>query len=330
MRSPRSETNEQVSQVQRWRPVSPGIRKRFRHRKNVFLDRQPKLLILAYHRILPKVSFNPLGTILSTAVFEAQLERLAETYSIVSLKDAMQQQRPKQTEVVLTFDDGYEDCYRITFGILRKKGLLGTFNVAADFIDSGKPLWDWEIMTRLCGSVEMAEIKVGDVRLSKSPAESPLSFASRVIEFLKGADLPTLDHVLEDLRGRSQEVYEPDGHTRCMNSEELQALCRGGMEVGAHGATHRSLSHLPLNEAIDEIVRSKCTIEKHTQRLCMHFAFPFGSKHDYNKALINAVRGAGFQSCLLNVHGYNHLLQRNFALKRIIMGKRTDLRYMFG
>lgn len=103
-----------------------------------------------------------------------------------------------------------------------------------------------------------------------------------------------------------------------------------GIEVGSHGASHRSLASIPFEEAADEIKRSKELIEQGIGSPCRHFAFPFGSRNDYNEKLIDYVREAGFISSLTNIHGYNCLPADPFRLKRIIMEEATSINCLLG
>ena len=307
------------------------IRRRVNHSKNLLLDPYPKLVVLLYHRILPSARFDPFDAIVSVKVFEAQLEHLMRRYPIVSLTDAIQQKAtPREIRVAITFDDGYEDNYEVAFPILQDKGISATFFVPTDFIGSGNPMWDWEVMVRLCSARRVDEIRVGETLLSRLTGESNVSFAFRVIQQLRAAELPSMYQVLNELRKSDNGRDDPENLGKCMQWEHLRELIKGGMEVGAHAASHRTLALLPRAEAISEIAKSKQTIERQTNCPCKHFAFPFGGKGDYNETLVNAVRSAGFMTCLLGVHGYNRSSQDGFCLKRIVVTENTDLRHLLG
>jgi peptidoglycan/xylan/chitin deacetylase (PgdA/CDA1 family) len=307
-----------------------GIRRRIRHWKNSIIDRKPKLLILVYHRIMPTVSFNPLHTIVSVRTFEAQLEAVAERYSILPLRDVIQQKaKPTRDQVVITFDDGYRDNYQFAFPILKKRGIPATFFVVTGAVNTGMPLWDWELVTRLCTSKDINEVELRDVVLRRKTKESCQSFAKRAIEHLKSASLDELQQVQARLRGHSAYV-DPSELTSCLTWEELRTMSKSRMEIGAHGVTHRSLPGLAHAEALHEILRSKQTIEENTFEHCRHFAFPFGSRLDYNEALLRTVKEAGFQTCMLNVSGYNNNNGQGFCFKRTKMSEFTDVRHLLG
>lgn len=158
-----------------------------------------------------------------------------------------------------------------------------------------------------------------------------------VLPFLKNKKLPATFFLATEYIGQNKPLWdwEPIAKRynikdRCMTWNEVIDLSRNGMEIGAHSLSHRSLSKINFEEAIYEIKKSKKMIEDNIDKQCIHFAFPFGSKEDYSHQLIEVVRGAGFQSCLLNIHGYNHFKKDTFYLKRIIMEEYSDLRYLLG
>jgi len=304
-----------------------GLRGRIYHWKNRLTDLRPKLIILLYHRVQPEISFNPFNTIVSTNAFERQLDELAKRYNFVSLRDAVREQSTSvKTQIALTFDDGFEDNYQIVFPILKKRRLSATFFVTTDLIDTGLPQWDWEVVCRL-SSREINKVEAENVSLRRASDETSLLFAFHVIDYLKAADAKVLQQVLDDLREQSREVTLG---SKCMSWKQVRTLWNEGMEIGSHGTTHRSLARIDPAEAFEEIRRSKRVLDSQIKASCEHFAFPFGSRHDYSQTLIDAVRQSGFKTCLLNVHGYNHASQENFAFKRVIMTETTDLRYLLG
>lgn len=117
---------------------------------------------------------------------------------------------------------------------------------------------------------------------------------------------------------------------RFLTWENAKEMGGAGMEIGSHGVTHNSLAQMPQAQAEDEIAKSKKMIELNTGKPCRYFAFPFGSGSDYNKHLIDYVRYAGFDACLLNIHGYNHIQDDRYCFKRIIMEEATDVAHILG
>jgi len=312
-----------------------GARRRLRHWTNAWTDRRAKLLVVLYHRVLPEVLFNPFGATVSVATFRRQLETLARRFPVISLAQASAQCRAgvadAEVQIVLTFDDGYWDNYDIAFPLLQRMGLPAAFFVPTSYIESRRPLWDWDLVTLLAARPETDAVTAGPERLGRHPGESIIGFALRVIDRLRGAERCVIEEALASLNEALGSDPRPEEWRRgCMGWEEVAHLSRAGMEIGSHTCSHRSLLRLPLGEALDEIRQSKREIERRLNAPCAHFAFPFGSRTDQSPALIDEVRAAGFDTCLLNSHGYNHVAQDGSGWKRIIMTEETPLQSLLG
>jgi len=287
--------------------------------------------VLNYHRVLPEVPFNPFRTIVSVETFERQLEDLMQHYQVTSLQAGIVDHHQPETRVAITFDDGCRDNYDFAFSILRKKGLTATFCVVTDLVDQQLPMWDWEVMCRICGQSALEEIDAGSLRFRRSLNEDPESFAYRVIEQLKQSTRLELNRALGNLRAHtSKDIDTLLADSKSMSWEEARVLRENGMEIGAHGVSHRSLAQVPIADAILEITKSKREIENHLGVPCVHFAFPFGTVRDYNSALVGVVKESGFRTCMLAKHGLNIIAPNTFCLNRITIDEDTNVKYLLG
>lgn len=250
------------------------------HWKNLLTDRQAKILILAYHRILPAAADDPLHIVVRSATFTRHVEALSRRFPVISLADALEQcrtGRPKsKLQIVLTFDDGYRDNYEIVLPVLKNMGLPAVFFLTTDYVS---------------GNAEFSDPRVMDKKTGR------------------------LHNYVDD---------------RFINWDEAKRISDAGMEIGSHGVTHRSLTKMPAAQAREEIVKSKEIIERNLNKACRHFAFPFGSRSDYNHQLVGCVKAAGFETCLFNLHGYNHTQHDSFCFKRIIMEEATSTLHILG
>ena len=145
-------------------------------------------------------------------------------------------------------------------------------------------------------------------------------------DYIDGKALFSDRRVLDKNTGRPREFIED----RFITWDQARKMSEAGMEIGSHGVSHNSLAGMPADEARKEIFDSKITIEEKTGKAYIHFSFPFGSKADYNDELIRYVRGAGYKTCILNTHGYNHPGEDNFCFKRIIIGENTNINTLLG
>ena len=305
------------------------------HYKNALFDKEAKILVLTYHRVVPEAVYDPLYTAVRPDIFAGQLDRIAKRYPVISLTEAHRQciegRAKSNTQVVLSFDDGYRDIYENAFPVLKKKGLPAIIFIPTDCIDKNSPPWDRELVARIGYNRSINEIRAGGLNIIKRAAESRRSFVLRVLVASKYLHEPERREVIAFLKGKAPVskylFYEKD---LCMNWDEVKCMSGYGIEIGSHGVSHSSLSHIPLADAKREISESKAVIEQKTGRLCDHFAFPFGTLNDCNPELIDYVRNAGFKTCLLNIQGYNHIGKDVFCLKRTIVEEGTSPAHLLG
>lgn len=288
------------------------------------LDHRPKVLVLLYHRVLPEGAPHPLGTVMGVETFIRQVEAIARRYAVCTLHDVARGSRVRRghavTYAVFTFDDGYRDNYDIVFPLLRRKGIPATFFVPTDSIDAQRPPWDWELVNLISTWQDLRQVTVGEEILRRRTRESQVRFALRVFQRLRWASTEVQRRALDTVRKAAGETEPSARSDLCVTWEQLRTMRRGGMDIGSHAASHRSLVTMSLQEATEEIRRSKAHIEQELGDRCSHFSFPFGAKRDFNEALVSDVREAGYETCCLNIHGYNDLSVGGvLPLKRIVM-----------
>lgn len=101
----------------------------------------------------------------------------------------------------------------------------------------------------------------------------------------------------------------------------LRSLASSGIEVGAHGHTHRELDALPSAEAKNEIVRSKQELEEGLGRRVESFAYP----HGYHDATVrHFVIEAGFSSASAVKEASSSAYDDPFALSRFTIKADTS------
>ena len=78
---------------------------------------------------------------------------------------------------------------------------------------------------------------------------------------------------------------------RLLDWDQLRGLCRDGLEIGSHSATHPRLRNLPVEDVAREAARSKATIQRELERPVTAFAYPFG---DHDPAIRHLVGACGY------------------------------------
>jgi hypothetical protein len=108
---------------------------------------------------------------------------------------------------------------------------------------------------------------------------------------MKGLSVAERDRLLDALTERLGVAPEPaTGDYQFMDWQQARTLADAGFEVGAHSMNHAILSHIPLDEARQEILGSRAAVEAGTGRCCPVFCYPNGKPADYNDDVVDVCR----------------------------------------
>lgn len=98
-----------------------------------------------------------------------------------------------------------------------------------------------------------------------------------------------------------------------MDVVQVRDWLAAGHEIGAHTLTHPLLTHLPREQAREEIGACKRKLEDMFGRAVEHFCYPYG---DWSPAVRDCVAEAGFRTACTTEGGINTPATPPFALKR--------------
>jgi peptidoglycan/xylan/chitin deacetylase (PgdA/CDA1 family) len=90
---------------------------------------------------------------------------------------------------------------------------------------------------------------------------------------------------------------------RYMDWDELRACAKGGLTIGSHAYSHRSLGQMPLEDARNEARRSREKLEEELGQRVTSFAYPFGTHGDFNAATDRELMEAGYEVAFNSQHG---------------------------
>ena len=287
-----------------------------------------RLVILHYHRV-PEVP-DPLNPdLLDRPVFAMHMRALSEVFTVLPLSVALARLRDgtlPPRAVAITFDDGYADNFQVALPVLQHYRLPAAFFVAAGFLDGGcmfndlvveacrvAPTGRWQTGTAILGTVQVADV----------PARVEL--AGQIISRLKyrGADerLSAARELLHSAGGM------PPRHIM-MESDEVRALHRAGMEIGGHTQSHPILARLGSDEAEREIRAGKAALESLLGTRLAHFAYPNGKPGtDYLPRDVIAAQAAGFTSALTTVWASATRAADPFQIPRVGSWDRSRQRF---
>ncbi len=114
----------------------------------------------------------------------------------------------------------------------------------------------------------------------------------------------------------------PLGSAAYLSRAQVKEMAAAGMDIQAHTLTHPHLRTVAPDAAFKEIVDSKTILEKELSQPITSFAYPFG---EYNAAVLEMVKRAGFTSAVTINPGYRQRADELFTLHRIRVSYRDSL-----
>ena len=99
--------------------------------------------------------------------------------------------------------------------------------------------------------------------------------------------------------------------------DEARMLHEGGIEIGSHSMTHRSVARISDEQAREEILHSREILEARIGQPISAFAYPFGTRADYNESTSSIIRNAGYECAFTSQHGAISATSDAFTLPRI-------------
>ena len=138
------------------------------------------------------------------------------------------------------------------------------------------------------------------------------------LHFLKKMGVPCTIFIPSGYIGKEPRwVTDPDHpyyHETIMDEDALGQLSSGIVQVGSHCVSHRRLTHMPLEEAQQELEHSKQYLEKIMKEPVRFLAFPYG---DFDDNTLSLSRSSGYEKVFAGDPVSNYHPQSGFLFGRI-------------
>ncbi len=113
-----------------------------------------------------------------------------------------------------------------------------------------------------------------------------------------------------------------------LSQSQIDEMERNDISFGSHTISHRILTRLTNEEVVREIRDSKAVLESRLGRNVNSFAYPVGTRADFNEQIIGIVKTCRYSYACSNMYGMNDEKADLFALKRIGI-ETTDSFFIF-
>jgi peptidoglycan/xylan/chitin deacetylase (PgdA/CDA1 family) len=239
----------------------------------------------------------------------------------LSLKEVLlraQQSDLPPNALAITFDDGYRDNYEQAYPILRALGVPATIFLSTGPLESGQePLWH-DLVFDAFRRTEAPTVAIGDTTYSLKTHQERRQALWVFRQFLRGFEFCNWKGLIGMLRvdlGFAEDWSCP-GFEK-LEWWHIKEMTRHQISFGVHTVNHPLLTCLPVDEATLEIQASKSVIERRLGMPADLFAYPNGSRKDFNEAIKHLLREQGFLCGVTNIQGTNSSHTDRFELRRL-------------
>jgi peptidoglycan/xylan/chitin deacetylase (PgdA/CDA1 family) len=283
-------------------------------------------VVLRYHALTEgrdEVLYAAPDICLPVDVFRLQMAFVRRAYRVVSLDeliDALEQgaQLPPRA-LVITFDDGYADNYRLGLPVLRALGLPATVYVATGAVGGGAPFW-------VAAARALALRAPGDLLEVPGQPAIPLGTRER-----REVAAKTLTRALVPLRSDARATLLAEAAAAVgldlnrmlagtmLTWNEIRELHAAGWTIGAHTVTHANVALAAPEDAEADIVGSRDALAAALGTGVDHFCYPnSGGQHRYvSPGVIEILRRHHFRSATTSRPGALRPDADRFQLPRL-------------
>jgi len=236
--------------------------------------------------------------------FEQDLIFLKQNYHPITYEELVSHRmgntRLAPNSVIVTFDDGFRECYADARPLLLKYSIPCIFFIATDLIDNQNMLFRHKVS--LCiEKVTMAEEGRREIALDELKAVSGHEFmdVGEFTQWIKSVEYSQRDIVDDVCEALGVDVRAYLGeHTPYLTIDEIKSLYADGFTIGAHSQSHPRLNQLSIEELEREIAGSCRRICEIVGKPSVPFSFPF-SGFGLDREMLSAFRSSHHEVGLL-------------------------------
>lgn len=261
-----------------------------------------KILVLCYHKI-DDISRDWNNITVSKKQFRKQMEYLKDNYNII--RGDSDWKNLKGNNIVITFDDGYEDFYLNAWPILEELEIPATVFISSGTIGTEDELWCNKLVWLVLEGSEYPnhfEYEKNNYNLyfNTSNILHRLEMYKYLKVFLNTVPIAIKKDVMRSIEewGNAKERDKRITH-QILSREHIVEISRSKIiTIGCHTINHPSLGYLSNTEQKYEIEDNKKFLENLTQKNVDLFSYPYGGEDSYNADTFSILSELGFRRAM--------------------------------
>lgn len=243
-----------------------------------------RVIVLPFYHVVSDVEVphvKYLYRVKNIKEFKNDLEFLLNFFKPISFEDLYNflyiEKKIPSNSFVLSFDDGYKECYEVIAPILREKGIPACFFINANFIDNKELFYRCKlslILQRLESIRDLTSKAIKNIKeILCVKNSSELKKELYKIDYRKKH---LLDSIAEEIDLDFLEYLNKI--KPYLTTDRIRELINDGFYLGAHSLDHPSFELLKLDEQIRQTKESIKYLKNNFNIRYSFFSFPFNSK----------------------------------------------------
>ena len=293
-------------------------------------SKEPQLLILMYHRILPKqdprARLEEPGMMVTPETFRMHMSLVKQHFEVLPLSQWIKRKQNGETLparcCAITFDDGWADNYEFAYPVLQEFNLPATIFLVSDMMGTNQLFWP-ERLARLLTNIaltcpeqwnhpDLKWIKNNTLNYKFTTTPPDQEQLSEIINQAKQLSDDQIHNHINTIETALQ--LNNKSQASLLSWQQMEEMCASGLiEAGSHTCHHIRLDAGQNEKTLkQEIVQSKSQIEKRLGQPVDAFCYPNG---DHSPAAVELVK-QNYQCAVTTSKGWNtkntnaHLLHR--------------------
>jgi len=233
-----------------------------------------------------------------------------------------------QINILLTFDDGFINHYRLGYPLLVKYEIPAMFFISTWNTESGAPFWFDRIIHPIqrfnLESLDLRAVGLGNYYFPTGKDEARWDSIQSLLEDVKRINVHQEDVLINaiaeqmELEGRNVERGEEHEVGLPLGIDHIREMRRSGLcYFGSHSHKHSILTKLSDQVLSYELSSSRNRLEKMLGEPVQHICYPNG---DVDDRVIKACLSAGFRYGYISNYGRFDDVTDYMRIPRILIG----------